>query len=269
MATLDEHESFDLVKMLLLSPSGHGKTGALAALVNVGFKLRILDFDNGVGVLRNYITDKSRLRTHVTYKTLRDDIALLGGRMGIKKATAYQEALDCLQKGGEAWGPGSEVKPLFEMGPDEVVVVDTLSTMGRSSLNMVQAVNGAGFKHPEIQHYGTAMDNIEKLLDMITSDKVKCNVIVSTHTYTPEGETRPVPEALGSKLGPKVPKVFDNMFSLTLSQGVRTFKTDKDGLLALKSAVPLKPTYPIETGLADIFQGLTGKPGPDKLAKAA
>jgi hypothetical protein len=43
-----EHESNSIVKAMLAADSGSGKTGALACLVDAGFNLRILDFDNGL-----------------------------------------------------------------------------------------------------------------------------------------------------------------------------------------------------------------------------
>jgi hypothetical protein len=59
-------------------------------------------------------------------------------------------------------------------------------------------VNAAGFKNPEIQHYGIAMENIEKMLQLITADLIPCNVIVNTHVTSIEGDPRLYPEALGS-----------------------------------------------------------------------
>ena len=51
-STLDQRE---FVKMLYVGTSGTGKTGSLASLVAAGYKLRVLDLDNGVGTLINYV----------------------------------------------------------------------------------------------------------------------------------------------------------------------------------------------------------------------
>lgn len=259
MPAMTDHESNTLVKVLVPSDSGTGKSGALAPLIDAGYNVRVLDFDNGLSVLKGFVKDRSKL-ANVHYVTLRDDFSLMAGRVGIKKASAFQRAMDILDKGGDLWGVGSNIPPLIEWTPRDILVVDTLSGAGRASLWMVMQANGAAFKSPEIQHYGTAMDNIDKLLDMITSDAVGCNVIVNTHITNIEGSTRLYPEALGSKLPPKVATKFDNMISLSVNTGgKRTFKTQKDGLFALKTAVPIKETYPIETGWVEIFQDLTGK----------
>jgi hypothetical protein len=259
MANMLQHESNNIVKLLLLGDSGAGKTGALASLVDAGMNIRVLDFDNGLSVLKGYVRDKTKL-ANVHYQTLRDDFQLLGARMGIKRASAFQQAMELLEKGGDKWGEsGKHIPPLVAWTPRDVLVIDSLSLMGKSSLMMVMQANGAAMKAPEIQHYGTAMDNIEKFLDLITSSSVPCHVIVNTHTSSPDGSTKIYPEALGSKLGPKVPKPFDTMLSLSIKSGERVFNTEKDGLLALKSAKKLAPTYPISTGLLDIFKALTGK----------
>jgi hypothetical protein len=108
------------------------------------------------------------------------------------------------------------------------------------------------------------MDNIEKLLGNITNPKlVPCHLVVLTHiTYQEQegqGAVKALPEALGSKLNPKVGRYFNNLISLSLSGSERSFKTKRDGLVACKTSRPIKDKYPIETGLADIFNDLLKK----------
>jgi hypothetical protein len=137
--------------------------------------------------------------------------------------------------------------------------------MGRSSLNMVLQANGVIGKNPEIQHWGTAMDNVEKVLGNLTHQGlVPCHLIVNTHiTYQEDGTgvSRGYPEALGTKLNPKVARDFNNMITLSISAGNRSFKVKKDGMFACKTSRPMqKETYPIESGLADIFAEIVGPP---------
>lgn len=260
MPGLEEHESATVVKALCVSDSGGGKTGSLASLVDAGYNLRVLDFDGGLSVLRGYIKKKENMR-NVHYITLRDKFGLMGPKLGIKKADAFQRAMNALDEGGaKHWGEaGAHIPPVREWGPRDILVLDTLATAGKSSLSMVLLANGQIMKSPEIQHYGTAMDNIEKLLDYLTSDDIKCNVIVNTHVSPPaEGSLKLYPEALGTKLGPKIAKPFDNMISISIMGKNRTFKTKVDGLLALKTAKSIQETYPIETGWFQIFKDLLG-----------
>lgn len=257
-----DHESNTLVKALNAADSGSGKTGSLACLVDAGFNLRCLDFDQGLSVIKGYVKDRSKLKNVHFVDNLVDDYMLAGGRVGVKAANAFQRAMDALEKGGEKyWGKaGAHIGPISTWTSRDILLLDSLTFCGRSCLLMVMQANGAGMKNPEIQHYGTAMDNLEKMLGHLKSPKMTpCHVIVNTHVSKEEGSARMLPEALGSKLMPKVPRYFDNMISLSLTAGERTFKTKKDNMLALKTAVPLPDTLPISTGWTTIFEKLTGK----------
>lgn len=259
---LQDHESNSLVKALVVADSGSGKTGSLASLIDAGFNLRFLDFDNGLSVLKGYVKDLSKLKNVHYVDQLVDDYQLVGGRIGVKTANAFQRAMDALERGGEKyWGAsGAHIGPVSSWTSRDVLVVDSLTFLGRSCLLMVMQANGKGMAAPEIQHYGTAMENVEKMLGYIKSPKITpCHVIVNTHLTKDEGSARMLPEALGSKLSPKVPRYFDNMISLSLTNGERTFKTKKDGMLSLKTAVPLPDTLPISTGWVTMFEALTGK----------
>jgi hypothetical protein len=55
MPSLDKHQSSEFTKLLLEGDSGSGKTGSLASLVAAGFKLRVLDMDNGLDSLANAV----------------------------------------------------------------------------------------------------------------------------------------------------------------------------------------------------------------------
>lgn len=258
MPSMTEHESNSVVKAICAADSGSGKTGALASLVDAGLNVRVLDFDNGLSVLRGYVKNKANLANVHYVDQLVDELKLTAGRIGITKAPAFQRAMDALDKGGKAYW-GADIPPLLEWTPRDVLVVDSYSMAGRTCLQMVMVANAKGLGHPEIQHYGTAMENLEKWVGILSSSVVKCHVILNTHITNVEGTAKLYPEALGSKLGPKLGRYFDNMVSISVSAGKRVFRTDKDGLLALKTAVPLPETLPIETGWKDIFEKLTGK----------
>lgn len=258
MPSMTDHESNSIVKALCASDSGSGKTGALASLVDAGLNLRILDFDNGLSVLKGFVKDKSKLANVHYVDKLQDEIQLVAGRIGIKRAPAFQRAMDALDKGGkDFWG--ADIPPIAQWTPRDVLVVDSLTMASRASLQMVMQANAAGMKNPEIQHYGVAMENIERWIQMMTASAVKCHVIINTHVTSVEGDTRLYPDALGSKLPPKIGRYLDNVVAIRLVAGTRKFLTVKDGLLALKSAVPLPESLPIETGWKDIFEAVTGK----------
>jgi len=258
MPAMTDHEANSLVKVIVASDSGSGKTGALASLVDAGFNLRILDFDNNLAVLRGYVKDKAKLANVHYVDQLQDQLKLVAGRVGVQKAPAFQRAMDTLQEGGEKYW-GAAIPPVVEWTPADVLVIDTLSMAGRASLQMVMQLNGAGFKQPEIQHYGTAMDNIEKWVQLLLSSVTPCHVIINTHITGTEGDPRLYPSALGSKLPPNLGKYTGNLIGLRVVAGARKFLFSKDGLLALKTAVPMPETIDIGNGWVEIFERLTGR----------
>jgi hypothetical protein len=255
---MTDHESNDVFKGMIAADSGSGKTGALASLVDAGFNVRILDFDNGLSVLKGYVKDKSKLANVHYVDRLQDEFTLVAGRLGIKKAPAFQRAMDALEKGGvDFWG--ADIPPLREWTPRDILVVDSLTMAGRSALLLVMQANAAQFKKPEIQHYGDAMESIEKWVQSMMSSYVPCHVIINTHVTGVDGDARLYPDALGSKLPPKIGKYVDNIIGLRIVAGERKFLTQKDGLLALKTSIPLPESIPIADGWKVIFEGVTRK----------
>src|ERR1043166_2610991 len=73
MPTLDQHQSNKFAKLLSLGDPSAGKSGALESLVKAGYNLAILDFDNGLDSLKQYVMrncpDKAK---NVHFVTLQD-----------------------------------------------------------------------------------------------------------------------------------------------------------------------------------------------------
>ena len=53
-----EHKSRKYVKLLYLGDSGTGKTGSLVSLVQAGYKLRVIDLDDGLDALTAHTAPK-------------------------------------------------------------------------------------------------------------------------------------------------------------------------------------------------------------------
>lgn len=251
-----------IFKGLMVGDSGNGKTGMLASLLDAGYKLRILDFENGLDPLIGYAKKKENLK-NLEYETLLDEFKMVGANLAVKKAPSFQRAMALLQ----GWG---DFGPVQTWGPDCILCVDTIGRMARASYNMVLQANGVvgmmGTRGgPEMSHYGAAMDNVERALSWLTNPNlVPCHVICNAHWTWQDfegGGSRPYPEAIGNKLNPKIARDFNNLYSVSLTAGTRTIKVKKDGLIACKSSKPLsKEQYPIETGLAEIFKEIVGPP---------
>ena len=55
MANIKTHKSAEYTKLMLVGDSGSGKTTALSTLANAGYNLRILDFDDGLSILPEFL----------------------------------------------------------------------------------------------------------------------------------------------------------------------------------------------------------------------
>ena len=80
-----------------------------------------------------------------------------------------------------------------------------------------------------------------------------------------DGTTKGFASSIGASLGPKLPRYFNTLvLSETVGTGTnvrRRIKTVPTQLLDLKNPAPMKIAgeYPLETGMASIFEKLTAK----------
>lgn len=257
MAQLIDHKSAALVKTLVVADSGFGKTGALASLAKAGYNLYIIDFDNGLDVLRNLLKDDPKALARVQYETFVDKFKNVGGQLMIDGVpTAFANALKILSN----WpGKGS----LDTWTDNDVLVIDTLTTMGQAAMRGILSLVGRDGK-AQIQDWGASMDQVERMVQLLATPACNCNVILNCHIQYAEttegsGIFKGYPAALGNKLSPKIPVYFNNCL-VGKSTGLgankkREFMTKGDGLVEGKaSAVTVPVTLPQDTGLAEFFK---------------
>src|SRR5688572_19656702 len=73
MPSLDQHQSNDFTKLLLIGDAKSGKTGSLVSLVKAGYKLRIIDMDNLLDILKYMVMEECpEQASNVEYRTIRD-----------------------------------------------------------------------------------------------------------------------------------------------------------------------------------------------------
>ena len=73
MPSLANHQSNQFTKILLIGDAKSGKTGSLVSLVKAGYKLRILDFDNLLDILKFKIMEECPDKIeNVEFVTVRD-----------------------------------------------------------------------------------------------------------------------------------------------------------------------------------------------------
>lgn len=248
-----------LIKLLYIGDSGSGKSGSLASLVAAGYKIRMIDMDVGIETLIAYAkhTCPDKLG-NIEYVSLRDKRkAMPNGAVVLPgSAKAFVGALKFLDK----WEDGSIPA---EWGPDHILVLDSLSTLGSAAFEWAKGMN-PGSKDPR-QWYGAGMQQIEAVLSLLTDESFNTNVIVISHVKYVEDENTPrkgYANALGTALGPVIPRYFNTMIQAE-SEGFgkftkRTIKTVPSGIVDLKNPISFKlpASLPLESGMADIFAAL-------------
>ncbi len=262
MAQMKPDQQLEFVKILFVGTSSTGKTGALTSLVKAGYKLKIIDMDNGLDSLKAFAQHECPEKMdHIDYQTFRDKFKpdpMKGARVD-GTAKAYTGAIKALNK----WDDDSIPS---EWGSDTILVLDSLTLFGRAAFRWAQGMN-MGAKDPR-QWYGTAQESILTVLDLLTSDEFRTNVIVISHIDIQEmsdGTQKGFASSIGKALGPKIPAVFNTML-LAESRGSgenvkRTITTMPTALMDLKNPAPfdIPKSLPLSSGLATVFATLKGK----------
>lgn len=259
MPKLSDHASAEFVKLIYIGDSGSGKTGSLISLVQAGYKLRILDFDNGLDALVNYMKrDCPDRLDQVEYETIRDKVK--GSPMGPVipgSPRAFVQAHALLDK----WTDGTEPAT---WGAETILVIDSLTHLGRAAFAFAKGMN-PNYKDQKLW-YSQAQEAVANVIAQLTSDAFRCNVIVISHIDRREdaGTVKGYVSAVGHALSEKLPSYFNTLvLAESQLQGTtvkRTIKTIPTSLLDLKNPAPFKvdATFPLETGMAELFKQLKG-----------
>jgi len=252
---------------LFLGDSKSGKTTALWSLVKAGYKLRILDLDNLLDPFKErLLAECPKEIAGVEYRTLRDKYKT--GPLGVTldgPAKAFVDAMKMLDN----WKyDDTDLGKPKEWGPDCILVVDSLSRLCDAAYDfhdMIIKPGKSGEKDGRAV-YGLAQDAVEMVLANLTSATFETNVIVICHGQymeQPDGISKIFPQGVGQKLSPKIPQYFPVYIRLKKSGEKRVLQLESDVMIDL--AMPkLKAfetkTLDVDTGLAQIFQTLHGKP---------
>lgn len=275
MPSLANHQSNDFTKLLLIGDAKSGKTGSLISLVEAGYKLRILDMDNLLDILKYMILEKCPDKIeNVEFRTLRDKRkATQAGSIIDGQPKAFIEAIKMLDKWyyKDAEGNVVDYGIPSTWGPDCVLVLDSLSRFCDSAWDFADVLNvpGRSGEKDERQTYGHAQDVVEQTLATLTSNSFETNVIVMAHVSYMEiggyidsktnkmvgGTLKGFPQGVGAKLSPKIPQYFPSVVLYTNESGKRTLRTNSTPLIDLANPKPfaMAKSYPIETGLASFF----------------
>lgn len=257
---LSELPANAFVKFFYVGDSSTGKTGSLVSLVKAGYKLGILDMDNGVSILKSYINRECpELIDNVDVESFRDKFKVRqGGDIGVSGSPkAFTSGIKLMEKWTDESDPGA-------WGSDKFFVLDTLTTLGKAGLAWAESMAPTA-KDPR-QWYFAAQQAIEGVVAMLMGPDFKTNVIIMTHITAREltdGTQKGFPASgAGSALGPTLAK-YCNTMVLAETSGFgnstkRRIKTSPTGFIDLKSAAPfdMLQEYDLGTGLAEIVQVL-------------
>ena len=272
MPSLANHQSNNYTKLLLLGDAKSGKTGSLVSLVKAGYKLRILDLDNLLDILKYKVLEECPDNlANVEFRSVRDKYkATPGGTMIDGKPKAWTDSIKLLnnwkytdETSGEEIDYGSPA----DWGTDTILVIDSLSRWCDAAYDFHEAIipRGKSGDYDGRAVYGNAQDDVEKQLAMLMSDSIKTNVIVIAHgTYMglPDGTKKIFPQGVGQKLSLKIPQYFPNYIRYKNKAGKRTIQVESDAMIDLANTRPntLNKELPIETGLAEFFSALRDAP---------
>lgn len=274
MPTLDKHQSNEFTKLLIEGDSGSGKTGALTSLVKVGYKLRILDWDNGLDTLKQFVQHECPdMIDGVEFRTIADKRkSSPTGPIIDGTPKAFIEGTKMLDhwKYKDIAGNETDLGIPATWGTDCILVIDSLTRMSDAAFDWRLALAAGGGKYDMRAVYGDAQDAVEGILALLQSDNFRTNVIVVSHIRYMEradGLTKGYPKSVGSALSPNIPTYFNSVAQFeTTAGGKRTLKTQATALLDLKNPAPfaMAKEYPITTGLADFFAVLRDPPKADR-----
>lgn len=258
MPGFTEHQSRTNTKILLCGESKAGKTTALTSLVQAGYKLRVLDFDNLLDPLIQRIKKvcPDKLEGH-DFRSLRDKMkASPAGPVIDGQPKAFVEALKMLDR----WKYDDiDLGIPAQWGPNCILVIDTLTSMADAAWDWALPLVPTGKSGDKDGRaiYGHAQKAVENVLAGITAETFNSNVIVISHLRVqtmPDGRVRQWPTAVGQALGPVIPRYFP-IFVLCEREGdKRTIRTAGSITTDLAAPAVLGPTLSGETGLAEIFK---------------
>jgi hypothetical protein len=253
MPTLDNHQSDQYTKLIYIGDSSTGKTGSLVSLLGAGYKFKILDMDNGLETLKIFARQQQLDLSGVEFETFRDQYRSTSAGPLIKgQPKAFTDALAKMTE----WSEIADDKTIF--------VLDSLSAYGRAAMEWAKGMNPTA-KDPR-QWFYSAQQAVESTIALLTGENFKMNVILISHVNykeVTEGITKGHVNAVGSALGPIIPRYFNTLLLAEVSGAGknvrRKIKTLPTGIIDLKIPSPqAEAEYPLESGLADIFKLLKG-----------
>ena len=251
------------VNVLLMGPTGSGKTYSIRTLIEAGITPFVIATEPGIqDTLGDIPSDK--LHWHyvgpatVSWKTLIDTATKINklSYEGLTKAVmsknAYTQWIDFLNvcndfvcdRTGESFGDVS----LWQT--DRALVIDGMTGLSKMAMDLVVGAKPTASPGD----WGVAMKNLENALLTLTNS-TQCWLVVTAHLEREKDEItggiKMMPSTLGTKLSPKVPNNFGDVILCQQAEGSWTWST------ASTHQVDLKARHlPIRNSLPPSFKGI-------------
>lgn len=243
--------------VLLLGPTGSGKTWALSTLLEAGLEVFLLSTEpNGVDSILDAITQKKLDMAKFHFASIQparvgmsgllemsNKVALLnfeglaklapsGGRQHAQWINMLKLLTDFEDQRGQKFGP------VDKWGSDRVLIIDSLS-----GLNLMAMDITIGDKlSAHVGEWGVAMNLLDKLILNLTSD-LKCTFVITGHLEREfnevTGQTTIMASTLGKKLAPRLPRFFSEVV-MAVRDGEKFFwSTSTTGVDLKRRVLPL------------------------------
>lgn len=288
-------EGNDPLRILIGGPPGSAKTGSVAALLNAGYKVRLLDFEGNYEPLLKFT--KPEFLANLDIKTFQDKMVDSGeGYMdtdGIPKA--FTDALKTLKSGWkttDAEGAEVDLGRMTEWGPDVVLVVDSMTALARITMSRSRKMMNKTPRNMSAAVWGAARDDLNSFIELLKAKSNKFHLVFIAHLQMvgPEVpmesskedseikdlkrdialqrasfmDTRLYPIAVTRNQSTNIHSLFPIFLQSkrVVKKGEVSFYLSAEPVEELDLKFPMldiKSRFPIETGLADVFQLLGAK----------
>lgn len=250
------------VNVMLMGPSGTGKTHSIGTLVDLGLEVFYFAYEQGAEALLGYYTDAGKpvpTNLHIctvkaptaSFLEMADSVKYVNTLSfeGLIKQvdpnkSKYNQLEQFLRNFNDVTDDnGGKYGDVLKWGPDKALVVDGLTGLCDSAM---KACIGGKFARDQ-KDWGLAQSMVEGILRKITSEG-RFHFVLISHV---ERETDPnggglklMASALGRALAPKLPAMFSDVI-LTKRIGREWFWDTEDPAADLKTRnLPISPKNP-------------------------
>lgn len=235
MPTFLEHSSHHVVKALVPSEPVMGKTGALAALANAGYKLLIHDFDNNLDVMKAYLTEEGK--NNVFYHSY-----------NITEPKEAQRFGTNLRKWGDS------IPDTKDLDDKYIIVIDTLSSLAELVRRFVLKTKNIDPKTMafSMEFWGEMQRVMLEPILYLAGPEVPCHVIVNTHIQEApdsKGISKEYPKTVGRALSREITRYFPNIWRIERDRdGNRYISTVSTRTMELRVSRPdkVQPKEPLD-----------------------